>query len=254
MNGQLGVCQRFKDEIDRMEGEIKLLGQQLLTASPSQKRAIRAKINSLVLDEQLTSQALDQCLDDNPILVAIFCDPFDAVIPLGVVQQFTAVGSFLGHVPHGQDDLTASVTWASSEPSVATISNDLHNNSKGQATSVSQGTTTITATLGSLTGTATLRVGLVSITVTPSHAQIIHPGSINLGDFQQQFIAIGTFADSNTRPVTASVHWTANPSDKATISSQGLAIGVVAGATTITAATRNAGPVVSGTAMLTVVE
>src|SRR5437016_2295773 len=89
----------------------------------------------------------------------------NVTIPFGRQQQFAATG----HFKNGSSaDLTTSVTWTSSVPTVATISNSI--GSQGLATSAKQGTTTIMATLGSLVTSTSLTVNpppsLVSITVS----------------------------------------------------------------------------------------
>jgi hypothetical protein len=67
--------------------------------------------------------------------------------------QFTATG----HYSDGTTQpLTEEVTWSSSSLGVATISNA--NGSRGIATGVSMGTTTIGATLAGVTGSTSLQV------------------------------------------------------------------------------------------------
>src|SRR5882724_6111222 len=78
-------------------------------------------------------------------LSSISITPVNLTIPFGRQQQFAATG----HFKNGSSaDLTTSVTWTSSAPTVATISNSI--GSQGLATSAKQGTTTVMATLGSL--------------------------------------------------------------------------------------------------------
>ena len=65
--------------------------------------------------------------------------------------------------------MTASATWASSNTGVATIA------AGGLASTLSLGSTTITATVGAISGNATLTVTaatLVSINVTPANTTI----------------------------------------------------------------------------------
>jgi hypothetical protein len=69
-------------------------------------------------------------------------------------QQFTAEGTYSDGT---QRFLTSSVSWSSSNPSVATISNVLGQNGLASAT-CSTGSTTITATLQGVTATTTLTV------------------------------------------------------------------------------------------------
>ena len=85
----------------------------------------------------------------NKTLSSISVTPQSQTLVAGTQQQYTATatysdGSFA--------DVTTSVTWASSNTGVATIS------TSGLATAVATGTTTISATLGTVNGTATLTV------------------------------------------------------------------------------------------------
>ena len=70
-------------------------------------------------------------------LVSIVVSPLNPSIAFGETQQFTAAGHFGSR---STQNLTASVVWSSSAPDVATI------NAAGLASSVSPGSTTITAT------------------------------------------------------------------------------------------------------------
>jgi trimeric autotransporter adhesin len=153
-------------------------------------------------------------------LSSISVTPSVVSIGAGTTQQFTATGSF----DDGSTQLLQNVTWSSSSNS-ATIS------SSGLGTGVSTGTATITATSGSVSGTASLTVtgaSLVSIAVTPTNSTMAP-------DTTKQFTAMGTFSDSSTQDVSGVVIWTSSSPAHATISSQGLATGLTAGTTTITA-------------------
>jgi uncharacterized protein YjdB len=92
------------------------------------------------------------------VLISISVTPSTASVPLGGTQQFTATGLYSNL---STQDITSSVTWSSSLTSVATVS------SGGLATGVSDGATTITATSGLISGTATLMV-VPPLTITPS--------------------------------------------------------------------------------------
>jgi 6-phosphogluconolactonase (cycloisomerase 2 family) len=82
-------------------------------------------------------------------VVAIAVTPASPTIALGTAVQFTATVTY----SNGTTLVPASgVSWASSDIGVATV------NTSGLATSVSAGTTTITATMGGVTGHATLKV------------------------------------------------------------------------------------------------
>ena len=94
-------------------------------------------------------------------LVSIAITPTDPSIVKGTNQQFVATGTFSDNTTQ---DLTITVAWSSSDAAVAAISNAAGSN--GLAASVTAGSTTITATSGSVSGTATLTVtvgGVVSL-------------------------------------------------------------------------------------------
>jgi hypothetical protein len=74
-------------------------------------------------------------------LQSIAVTPPSPSIPAGTTQQFKATGTYSDN---SMSDITATVTWASSVKSFATIS------TSGLATGVSAGTTQITATLGTV--------------------------------------------------------------------------------------------------------
>ena len=182
------------------------------------------------------------CGGNNGELVSIEVTPVVSSIEQGLTQQFTATGTYSDNTTQ---DLTTQVTWSSSSTTVATISNE--SSSQGLATSVQSGTTTITATSGSISGIATLTVVPILVTITVSPAdQTIAQGAT------QQFTATGHYSDSTTQDITASVTWSSSAEAFATISdatgSKGLASGVAAGVTTIIASSGQ----LSGTAILTV--
>lgn len=166
------------------------------------------------------------------VLVSIDVTPADPTIALGTSQAFVATGTYSDAT---QQDLTTSVTWSSSVPAVATISNA--GGSQGWATSASVGTTTITAThaASGIVGDTTLEVTpavLVALEVAPADP------SIALGT-TQAFTATGTYSDSTTQNLTTSVTWSSSAAGVATISnaggSQGTASSVAVGTTTIAA-------------------
>ncbi len=180
-------------------------------------------------------------------LVSIAVTPALPSIALGTTRQFAATGMY---TDSSTQDLTTAVTWSSSSGAVATISNA--GGSQGFATSAGTGTTTITATDpgSSIAGSTTLTVTaatLVSIAVTP-----VLP-SIALGT-TRQFTATGTYTDSSTQDLTASVTWSSSSGAVATISnaggSQGLATSASTGTTTITAT--DPGSSIAGSTTLTV--
>jgi len=93
-----------------------------------------------------------------PTLASISLSPTNASVVLEATLQFTATGTY---TDRSTANLSTSVTWSSSNTPVATISN------KGLATPVANGTTTITATAGGVSGKTLLTVGPVAINVLP---------------------------------------------------------------------------------------
>ena len=178
------------------------------------------------------------------VLDTITVTPADASVARGRAQQFTAIGTFSDLTTQ---DLTRQVTWTSTNTAVAQISNAA--GSQGRATTLTEGTTTITATLTGVTSSTSLTVTAVvldTITVAPATANVI-PGG------KQQFTATGTFTDGTTQNLTTTVTWGSSNTTIAQVSNaagtQGQATGVAVGTTTITA---TSGPVV-GSATIVVV-
>ena len=93
----------------------------------------------------------------SPTLVSIAVTPANPTILAGNTQQFTATGNFSDG---SAQNLTTLATWNSSSTATATI------NSSGLATGVAGGTTTISATLGGVSGNTLLTVQPASLTVT----------------------------------------------------------------------------------------
>src|ERR1700722_14881619 len=154
-------------------------------------------------------------------LVSIALIPAGPSIAMGTQQQLVATGTYTDTSTH---DVTTTVTWSSSDTTVATISNA--SGSNGLATSTGQGTATISAALGAISGSTGLTVtpaALVSIAVVPANSSI----------------ATGTYTDNSTQPLTTSVTWSSSATTVAAISnaagSNGLATSVSQGPATITA-------------------
>jgi parallel beta-helix repeat protein len=155
-------------------------------------------------------------------LVSIAITPNGAAIPLGTGQQFDAVGTY---TDGSTQDLTQSATWAASVPAVATIG------AAGYATSVTPGTTTITATSGTITGSVVLAVNSampISLIVTPANSSI-------LVSAQQQFAATLNYSDGSSVNVTSTVTWSSLNHGVATVNSSGLAVGIAGGSSAIDA-------------------
>jgi hypothetical protein len=204
------------------------------TINPS-GRATGVATGNTTVSAALGSAQGSTALAVKPSLVSIQVTPQNLSIPIGAVQSFAATGTFSDG---STQNLTASVSWATSLSAVAAIG------SNGTASSVASGQTMIAATAGSVTGTAPLTVTsatLSSIAVSPSTS------TIALG-ITQQLTATGIFSDGSRQNLTTSVSWSSSSSTVATVASGGAVSGVGAGAATITASSGT----VTGTASLTV--
>jgi Bacterial Ig-like domain (group 2) len=183
--------------------------------------------------------------------------PASQALVVGQTAQFTATGTFGNAKKPTTQNITTSVTWTSSVPSVATIS------AAGIATGVGAGTTTITASASSFNGhvssSATLTVTgssggtsggtVTSLSIIPASQAVASPTQTT------QFIAIGTTSSGATVNLSNQVAWSSSSPQIATINTTtGLATGVGKGSTTITAIYTNVagGTVVTGTATFTV--
>ena len=163
-------------------------------------------------------------------LVSITVTPATASIPNGLTQQYAAAGIYTD----GTTQSLSTVTWSSTTGANIAAS--------GLATGTAVGTPSITATSGSVAGSAVLTVqpaALVSVAVTPASASIAQ-------GLTQQYAAIGTYTDATTQNLTGSVVWSASAG--ASIAPGGLATGTAVGTPGITATSGS----IAGSAVLTV--
>lgn len=161
-------------------------------------------------------------------LVSLALTPANPTLLAGKTQQFTATGSF---GDGSSKDVTSQVTWTSSSTGVATIT------SAGLASTVANGTTTITAksdsSLGSSTMTANTTLTVSSVVVT---SLAITPGNSTVRVGQtQQMTATATNSDGTTKDVSNTATWQSSNAGVASVSSTGLVTGLTAGSTTLTA-------------------
>jgi predicted kinase len=166
-----------------------------------------------------------------PTLQSIEVTPSLSQAAAGTTAQFAATAIYTDGT---HKDVTAEVTWSSSDTGAATISNDAGSN--GLARTVGVGSTTIAAASGGVSGSTTLAVTpavLVSIGVTPASPSVAK-------GLTRQFTAIGVFSDNSTQDLTTQVTWSSSSAAVATVSnaagSNGLARTVSVGSTTIAAA------------------
>jgi hypothetical protein len=168
-----------------------------------------------------------------PTLTSISISPNGASIPPGENQQLAATGTYSDGSIH---DLTRSVQWVSSNPSVLSLSN------LGMATANVLGTVTVTATLGTLTATSQLQVsGIVSLTVTPA-SSVVAPGDT------EQLTALATFSDGATQDVTIGSSWSSSDRTIASVNSNGVLLAYHVGTAIISGSSNSVG----GSASVTV--
>jgi len=160
-------------------------------------------------------------------LLEVDVAPQNFVVAPATGIQYSATGQFSDG---SSQSVTLAANWTSSSTSVAGVS------SSGLATGNSPGTTTITATLGSVSGSSNLLVTsspLVSLKITaPNNGMIAQ-------QTPEQLIATGTFADGTSQNVTGAVKWTSSSSSVATVNNgntfRGVLTAIAPGSTTVTA-------------------
>jgi hypothetical protein len=158
-----------------------------------------------------------------PALLSITVSPNQSSLPVDESKQLQANGNFSdGSI----QNLTQSVTWASSAPTIATVS------ASGTAAAVKIGTATISATSASITGSA-------SVTVTPAAivALNIVPATVSMVlESGRQLQAIGTLSDGTTQNMTNTATWNSIQPAIASVTSGGFVTANSIGSTTIMAA------------------
>jgi len=168
-------------------------------------------------------------------LTSIAINPSLPTIPLGETQQLSAVGTYSDGTTQ---DLTSSVTWGSTAAGTAPVS------SSGLVSALTQGSATVTAQSGTITGTDQVTVGppaLVSLNVLPATATLALGGT-------QGFTASGKFSDGSTQDVTSSSTWSSADPTIAIVDNTGSVYAAQIGSTTISASSGSA----SGSAAVTV--
>jgi hypothetical protein len=174
-----------------------------------------------------------------PVAVAsVEVTPASAGVTVGATTQLAAT-------PRAADGTALAgrtVTWATNNPGVATVSQS------GLVTGITAGTATITATSETKTGSSAITVTepppppapVASVTVAPSSATVERGLTV-------QLTATARDASGNVlsdRPIT----WTSSSTSTATVSGTGLVTGVATGSATITASSEGK----SGTSSITV--
>ena len=156
------------------------------------------------------------------VILSITVAPVSLSLPIGSVQQFTATGTFSDA---STQDITNSGTWTSSTGTVATINNS------GLATTLTIGSTTMTASMGAVSGSADLQViaaSLQSISVTPATLPMATGTTA-------QLTATGSYSDGSSQDLTSTAIWSSSAGAIASVSTSGLVSALKPGSATITA-------------------
>ncbi len=156
------------------------------------------------------------------VLSSITVRPVNKKIAPFTSQQFQAIGTYTDGSTH---NVTGQVSWTSSNTAVATIGGS------GRAKALTPGSTTITATLGSISDSSTLDVSnatILSISVTPS-GRTIAPGT------RLTFAATGVFSDHTTQVITRDCTWASDNHAVATVGAGGTATAIGPGTANISA-------------------
>lgn len=163
-------------------------------------------------------------------LVSLSVTPATGSLPKGTTRQLTATGTYTDSTTV---DVTTQATWTSSAPEIVAVSTA--DGTRGLASGLGLGPSTITATLGtvggqaSLTGTAAALTSLDVAPAAPSRAK----------GLTVSFVATGHYTDNTTQDVTASATWTSSNTAVASISNEqatrGRALATGVGVATITA-------------------
>ncbi len=179
------------------------------TAVGSQGLATGLGLGSSTIVATLDGIVGQAALTVSPAVLESFAvTPANPFISIGDTEQFSAIGTFSDN---STQNLTSSVSWASSATSVTAISNA--SGSKGVATGVTKGIATISAALDGITGTAVLSVtpALESIAIAQSNPTL-PKGEIG------GFTATALFADNSTMNITSDATWASANTATATIS------------------------------------
>ena len=218
----------------------------LATAVGFGKTTITAEENGIVASSDLTVTA--------PVvtetLVITPATGLASISVLGQTVQYHATETKqTGSGSLSTSDVTDSVTWGTSTPSVATIS------SSGLATAVSLGMASITAEADGILASSNLSVtaetGIApTVVIIPNSAAAVFIGETT------QFLALGNLTTGgSTEDLTSQVKWFSSDVSIATIDQAGLATAVAAGTgtTSITAiATLPSGSLITAVSSLSV--
>ncbi len=159
----------------------------------------------------------------NPTLQSITVSPQQATVAAGLTQQFSARGNY----SDGTSQTLSSVTWSTSDKTVATV------DGKGLVTTIRQSAVTISATSGAITNKAQLTVG----PPIPIALDIVPPNpSVSIGTNKPtKLYAMLIYSDKSSTDISDAATWSSANHLTATIDSSGSVTALSRGYTTIRA-------------------
>jgi Big-like domain-containing protein len=156
-------------------------------------------------------------------LLRLDVSPGQSSLPLGESEPLVATGTFSDGTVQ---NLSHVATWNSSQSSVASV------NTTGGVAGKAQGSATITANIGAISGNASLTVTapvIVGVSVNPTQSSLVI-GSVG------QLQAIAAFSDGSTQDVSATAAWTSEEPAVVGIAAGGFVSAEQVGTATIEAA------------------
>jgi Bacterial Ig-like domain (group 2) len=199
----------------------------MLTAQALGTATVSATSNALSAPDTVTVVA--------PTLQSISITSGKDSIPSGESLQLSATGQYNDG---STQDLTTSVQWASSNPTILSLS------SSGVVTAKAIGSATVTGAAGTIKGATPLTVGppvAVSFKIAPADSLLAAGG-------HEQLSAFETLSDGTTQHVTGAGSWSSSNSSVADVTNEGFVVARHAGTTTISLSSGSA----EGSANLTV--
>lgn len=184
-----------------------------------------AKIQTvLVIDGRI--EVNDPPFDNIPPLSSIQVTPAGPSVVTGQSIQLQATGvSNTGATL----DLTAAVTWSSTNPAAATVSSG--EKAAGQVLGLAPGTTTVVAELNGATGQT-----VVTVLPPVTRKLLVTPADPLLAISQQlQLTATALASDGSANDVSSQAGWQSSNPAVASVSATGLVTALAPGTTTITA-------------------
>jgi hypothetical protein len=172
---------------------------QLGTCAQVGSSVVKATIGSIV-----SNSVTQTCV--NP-LVSIVVTPSNPTVNLNASASYIATGTYFDGTTQ---NITASSAWSSSSTSTVSMSSPVTSPELG--TCLALGTSTITATNGTIQGSTTQSCvnALVSIAVSPSSTSVTNGTSAS-------YVAIGTYTDGSTQNITSTATWSSSATSIATV-------------------------------------